>query len=465
MKINPRYYFLILCGILLFLLAANFTRIDSRLVNLAAASVVVLLTARTDMINGIFMSLLFTFSFYSFHAGENIPALVLNTAVFSTAAFLTEKLKSGLPHAAQPAAGGAEKDFVRKVTSSLMLAHEMACEIQGGMDRGGLLGVMAKNISGLFDADQVLVYSEAGEGRFNLALSSGNYKREQIKNPAMLPAGSGIYGRNNTADALDLIDGRPAGFYLLLHTPGAGNKYDIVVLFREKEFEHSDIYIVEFFVAQVYAVLERQKLASGVKENYKKIIEALTIAIRAKDNRTLDHSLDTMYYAERITDRLGIQGEEKEKIKYASLLHDIGKISVSSMILNKPDRLSAEEYEIIKMHPAEGAGILKKLEFFDGIMPIILHHHEHVDGQGYPGNLRGDEIPLGARICAIADAYSAMVSDKPYRRAVTKEQALQELKRCAGTQFDSGLVDVFVGVIRDENITEPLHGMRRGSVN
>jgi HD-GYP domain-containing protein (c-di-GMP phosphodiesterase class II) len=127
----------------------------------------------------------------------------------------------------------------------------------------------------------------------------------------------------------------------------------------------------------------------------------------------------------------------------AASLHDIGKIGVPENILRKPGRLTDEEFEYIRKHPEFGWMVLRGVEGFEEISQMLLHHHERLDGKGYPGGLSGDEIPLGARIIAVADSFDAITSDRPYRRAASAEDAAREIERCSGTQFDPEIVRAF----------------------
>ncbi len=140
-----------------------------------------------------------------------------------------------------------------------------------------------------------------------------------------------------------------------------------------------------------------------------------------------------------------------EEIRLAGILHDIGKIGVPESVLNKPTLLTADEYEIMKTHAALGAKILEPLKV-RAIESIVRHHHESFDGQGYPDNLKGEQIPIGARIIAVADAFDAMVSTRPYRKARTDEDAMAELRRCRGTQFDPMVVDAFLRLMESHRI-------------
>lgn len=144
---------------------------------------------------------------------------------------------------------------------------------------------------------------------------------------------------------------------------------------------------------------------------------------------------------------MGLHGDEIETLWLGGLLHDIGKVGTSDTILDKSDKLTDDEFEIVKKHPVQGASILESIKQFKNITSIIKHHHERYDGKGYPDGLKGKETPLLARILCVADAYDAMTADRPYKKAMTKETAIEELKKCSGTQFDPQVVEVFLQVI------------------
>jgi diguanylate cyclase (GGDEF)-like protein/putative nucleotidyltransferase with HDIG domain len=179
-------------------------------------------------------------------------------------------------------------------------------------------------------------------------------------------------------------------------------------------------------------------------------VKSLMITLQAKDRYTYEHSERVTDYSVKIAERMGFLEEKLQWIRYGAFLHDIGKIEIDREILTKPGRLSNEEYEAIKKHPVLGARIVEPLDFLREALPIILYHHERIDGRGYPEGLTGDEIPIEARIVGVADAYDAMTSCRPYRSERDDERAVQELVRCAGTQFDEQVVLAFVKVIEEE---------------
>jgi putative nucleotidyltransferase with HDIG domain len=173
------------------------------------------------------------------------------------------------------------------------------------------------------------------------------------------------------------------------------------------------------------------------------MIYALAATVDAKDHYTYGHSRKVSEYAVAIAEAAKLPREKIPVVRAAGLLHDIGKIGIPDSILNKKESLSHDEWEPIKAHPQLGVAILRHIVDLTDCLPAILHHHEHYDGNGYPTGLKGKNIPIEARILSIADAYEAMTSPRAYRKQMTAEEAVAELKSYAGTQFDPELVEVF----------------------
>lgn len=179
----------------------------------------------------------------------------------------------------------------------------------------------------------------------------------------------------------------------------------------------------------------------------KKLFESLILsfinALDAKSPWTKGHSERVTNYAIATAKEMGLKEKNIETLRTAALLHDIGKIGTYEVILDKPERLSIEELALVKMHPAKGEEILSPISQLKDILPIIRSHHERIDGKGYPDGLKGEEIPLLARIITVADSVDSMISERPYRPKLRIEDALSELKRCSGTQFDPQVVEAF----------------------
>ena len=185
-------------------------------------------------------------------------------------------------------------------------------------------------------------------------------------------------------------------------------------------------------------------------------IRSLALAVEAKDNYTRGHSERVAMLSVMTADALGLEPEEIERLERAAIMHDVGKIGVPEEVLQKPGALSFEEYEQIRLHPVLGERIVSQLTFMAACLPIIRGHHERIDGRGYPDRLKGEQIPLGARIIAIADAYDAITSERPYRPAQSREAAVEELRRGAGTQFDPQCLEAFLNML--EAWPEPAAG-------
>ncbi len=169
---------------------------------------------------------------------------------------------------------------------------------------------------------------------------------------------------------------------------------------------------------------------------------ALAVTVDAKEAQGSGHSERVANIAEAIGNNLGLSSDELADLRGASLLHDIGKTRISDAILNKSDRLTPLEWEIVKKHSIEGANIVSQIKKISNLAPLICHHHEWYDGTGYPDGLKGQEIPLGSRIICIADAYDTMVTPRSYGNVMSRNEALIELERCSGTQFDPDIIKV-----------------------
>jgi len=196
------------------------------------------------------------------------------------------------------------------------------------------------------------------------------------------------------------------------------------------------------------SAIENATLYQNLHESYLSIIRALVSALELKDSYTSGHSESVSRYAVALAKGLKLSPQEIDSIEVAAILHDVGKIGVQESILNKPEKLDDEEWKEVRRHPEFSYKILKEVNFPWKIKPLIYAHHERYNGKGYPAGLKGEKIPLGARILAVADTFfAAMTSDRAYRKGLSKEVAIEELKRVAGTQLDPELVKVFVEMV------------------
>jgi HD-GYP domain-containing protein (c-di-GMP phosphodiesterase class II) len=196
-----------------------------------------------------------------------------------------------------------------------------------------------------------------------------------------------------------------------------------------------------------YLQEKMERLNKRANQGLIEAIFAFAKTIELKDHYTGEHVERTVYFATRLAEGRGLTKEEVLHIKQAAILHDLGKVGISERILLKPAKLTVQEFKEIKKHPLIGVDIIRPIHLLHDIVPLIMYHHERWDGKGYPEGLKGEEIPMGARIIALADTYQALISNRPYRKAFPKTEAKDIIKRMAGSQFDPGLVKIFLKII------------------
>jgi putative nucleotidyltransferase with HDIG domain len=209
-------------------------------------------------------------------------------------------------------------------------------------------------------------------------------------------------------------------------------------------FSSDDVLLVETVGAQVAAALHRSELFAELDNAFVTTLGVLCDALESKDDYTASHAHDVAELAHRVGASLGLDDEQLRAVRYAALLHDIGKIAVRTDVLTKPGPLTTAERAEMERHAAVGGQMLERIPFYASIHPLVRSSHERWDGCGYPDGLAGDDIPLGARIIGACDAFHAMTSDRPYRAALRAPEAIEELRRCAGLQFDPRVVEALV---------------------
>jgi len=196
-------------------------------------------------------------------------------------------------------------------------------------------------------------------------------------------------------------------------------------------------------VSQAAAAIENGKLRDHLLEQSKEAVLAMAEAVDKKSPWTASHSKRVTKFSLAIAAALNWTAEQLDELRLTGLLHDIGKIGTPGTILNKEGKLTDDEYAVIKKHPDDGAHIISRMKQLRSLVPGIRHHHEWYNGMGYPDGLKGEEIPLAARILAVADAYDAMTADRPYRKGLSRTEALERLRSAAGEQFDPDIVEIF----------------------
>jgi putative nucleotidyltransferase with HDIG domain len=219
-------------------------------------------------------------------------------------------------------------------------------------------------------------------------------------------------------------------------------------------FDEEDLFLFISLADLVSIALDNARLYQELEEMFLQTAESLSDAIEKRDPYTGGHTKRVTTYSLAIARHLPLGPEETKWLKLASVLHDIGKIGIEDRILRKREPLSLEEFTIIKHHSKMGAEIIEHVKPLREIIPGVKSHHEQIDGSGYPDGLRGEEMPLLAKIVAVADTYDAMTTDRPYRKAMAKEVAINELRKCSGTQFEKDVVEAFIKAYQEGEIRE-----------
>jgi len=235
------------------------------------------------------------------------------------------------------------------------------------------------------------------------------------------------------------VRGNIIGFFCIGRTTG------------EQPFTPSEVELVSVLSDHAAAAIENTRLYEKLERSYLSTIVTLSGVVEAKDLYTDKHMKDIAEYSVEIAKKLGLSEKDIENIRKAALLHDLGKVSVPDNILMKEGKLTEDEMEIIKRHPSTGAKMIEQVEPLRQAREIVKHHQECYDGSGYPDGLKGEDIPLGARIVAVADAFGAMTTTRPYRKALSVAQAIAELREYSGIQFDPDIVEIFLAILKEQS--------------
>jgi len=211
----------------------------------------------------------------------------------------------------------------------------------------------------------------------------------------------------------------------------------------DPHFSEGDLYFMTILAGQAATALKNSRLVEGQRRLFLSTVKSLSAAIDTKSRWTAGHSERVTAYALLLGEEMGFSDQDMEYLELAGLLHDIGKIGTHEEILNKSGRLTENEYKAIKHHPAAGATILLHVDELKDVIPAIRHHHERFDGSGYPDGKKGEDIPIMARILAVADSFDAMKADRPYRKGRSMGDIMSEFDRCSGSQFDPHIVHAF----------------------
>ena len=351
----------------------------------------------------------------------------------------------------------------KEVIDSLRSLHDLSKAVNSTLDIDEVVEMIEKKASSLMRADRVLILLLDGTKRVLNLYSAFGFGEEDIpvKHFYNIKPFDNCIVHKGTVITMDEIlpedDYREqtAAMPFLADMVFApleikGKAYGLLgVTDRKRRFSEVELEIFCALGSQASVAIENATLFRRLKDTFLHTASALAEAINSRDPYTGGHTQRVKEYSLKIADALDLPEEKKESLKLAATLHDIGKIGIDDDILRKGTRLSGEEEAVMKTHPEIGARILSLADETGDIMPGVCYHHEWFDGSGYPEGLKGEAIPLQARIIAIADAYDALTTNRPYRKSIDMAGALEELTNKGGSQFDPFLVETFCKAMRE----------------
>ena len=324
--------------------------------------------------------------------------------------------------------------------SRLAAANSLARTVTGCVTRDDLLEAVVVGIGALFGYTRSAIYDQdlrelAGAG----ALPRRGATREQslVSTSMHRRRASRIERHDRTCHAIPIASGERIHAVLYAEQPDSVTP----------EQESDDMALLASVCEHAAACLVAIEATTRIERNYKDTIQALVHALEARDQYTADHSDVVAEWAMETGRRLGMDEDQLRDLELGAILHDIGKVAIPDDILNKPGRLTDDEFEVMKSHTIVGERILKPIGFLENVAPIVRHEHERWDGRGYPDGISGEQIPLASRIIFVCDAYHAITSDRPYRKGQPHAFARRIITENAGSQFDPAVVVVFLDVI------------------
>ncbi len=355
-------------------------------------------------------------------------------------------------------------EALTKKVLELATLYEMSRALGSTLDMDELLDSVLESALRIFDLDLgyvVLRDIDAGSTPIR-ALHRGDRRdcdtsvRSSMSEWVVREGRPLIFNPDAASDAgqIDAVTGAKAALCVpLVSSEGTIGSITIGSSDPAFRFNSDDVRLLSTIANHVTIAVGNIELFASLQEAYLATVRSLAAAVDAKDSYTHGHSDHVAAYSTLIAERMGLSHEQKIALEMAAYLHDIGKIGVAEEILLKPGRLSDDEMEQMRHHPLIGANILKPVAFPWAIAPVVRHHHEAWDGSGYPAGLSGEEIPLLARILTVADSYEAMTADRPYRQGMSVDDAIAELRACAGAQFDPGVVEAFFDTVTGSEST------------
>lgn len=362
----------------------------------------------------------------------------------------------------------SEEKYYKSRVDELLNLIEISKFLNSTMNLRSLLNKLFSEVKHIMMSEGcslILIDKETGELKFQIVKG----KKSQIIKEVTIPANKGFYGwiaKNKQPLIVNNVKNdkrfyrrvdEKSGFKTrnLIGVPLIINNEIIGIMEavnkkKNESFSQSDMEIFVALANQAAIAIQNAQYYEKLNDLFLSTLKSLSTAIEAKDKYTRGHTERVTKYSVLLAKELEFEPEFVKTVEIAGLLHDIGKIGVDEKILMKPARLTDEEYKIIKEHPRIGEEIMEPIKELKEILPGIRNHHERWDGNGYPDGLKKKEIPLLGRIIALADAYDAMTSDRPYRKGFNSSLAIKEIANCTGTQFDPELADKFITLIKKD---------------
>jgi putative nucleotidyltransferase with HDIG domain len=359
-----------------------------------------------------------------------------------------------------PVAGAAGGGSVSSSTGRLLVASRLATVLSHAHAAEEVAGEVVHLLHESFDYHLAVVQRLDPDGLLRVVDGAGPLASAPDFLALEQPVDIGVNGRvvrsgraamvNDTRLDSDYLARDPStdpGSELSLPILVAGSIWGVMNLeqLEPGAFSEEDLLLAHVVASQVGAAIHRCQLAAELEGAFLTTLGVLSDAVELRDSYTADHANEVAALALAVGERLGMAGSDLERLRYGALLHDVGKIGVPGELLRKPGPLSPAERELMDEHSAIGARILERIPFLAPVAPLVRSAHERFDGGGYPDGLAGAEIPPGAMVIAACDAFHAMTSDRSYRQAMSRQDAIAELRAHAGTQFDPEVVEAVVG--------------------
>jgi HD-GYP domain-containing protein (c-di-GMP phosphodiesterase class II) len=353
----------------------------------------------------------------------------------------------------------------KEIIDSLRTLHDLSKVIDSTLDVESVIGTILEKTSSFMRVDRVLLLLLDRKEKVLTVRSFSGFKEEDFplrRFSNVISFEHCIVRKGAVINMREVLPGEDywrvvslmpfLGEMVFAPLEVRGEEYGLLgVADRGRDLSEVDLEMFCAMASHAAVAIENARLYNRIKFAFEHTAEALAEAINSRDPYTGGHTRRVAKYSIRVADRMGLAKVEKDELKLSAILHDIGKIGVDDAILRKGGALTEEEDLLMRKHPEIGSRILGHVEEMKGVIPGVLHHHEWFDGSGYPGGLKGDGIPLQARIIAVVDAFDALTTDRPYKKAIDTTAALEKLARNAGTQFDPRMVDALCRSVLGES--------------